>query len=432
MPAGSHVLIAVRIGALALLCSTIVQTACAEDPLATPAAAPGPVEAATRQLHQLEAQYGPTSSEIIAALLRLASATISAGDPVAAEKLLQRTNELLDRYPETDRIWRLQSLVLHADSLAGQARLRESNEALYAARTLAQNTTTIGRLEQAMILDRLVANEGRRGAVGRANDYAKSALKLREKEYGSNSLEFADSLIRLANWYRLSGQFRLERETEEQALRIMESNLGPQDYRLALPLIRIATAYTAQRSKRDQAEKALQRALQLRYGSSADEALAKAESLASLADLRVVFGPADESTAFYTAAWRTIAGHGELGNGGANAYFGSVRRLFIAKPDFITDIGSIDLTFTVTAMGSLEDVRIADSDVPESTDTLSGGTAAVKAAAWQATGRSRYRPRVLDGIPVATPDSSLSLEYCIDPQGIRPNCKGKGDVSAVR
>jgi hypothetical protein len=415
---------------LTLLALALAQAEVARfvDPAAQQARA-----AATERLKQIEAKFGPDASEAILPVIGLASATAASGDIEAFTPLLARANALLNRYPRHDPALGLAVLVLESDSLARQGRLRDSNDVLYKAQKLARSTTTIGLEEQANVLDRLAANEGRRGLVMRASSFNRDALKLREKLYGNDSLQYGSALLNAANWYRYSGDYARERNLEEAALVIYKEHLGQRDAQLAIPLIRMATSYTAQRTNWQEAERILQEAIGLEYTASRDDAFLRAEALASLADLRVVFGKPEDSTALYVDAWRTIGNHPQLGAPLANAYFGKVRRLFTASPDVIANIGAISLTLTVTPVGTVEDVRLVKNEVSKlDARGLYNPRSEAGSAAWQAMGRSRYRPRVVDSIPVATPDTPFSTEFCMDVNESSPTCKGKGDVSAVR
>jgi hypothetical protein len=159
----------------------------------------------------------------------------------------------------------------------------------------------------------------------------------------------------------------------------------------------------------------------------------KAETLASLADLRVVFGKPEDSTAFYAAAWQAIGTHPQFGAPAANAYFGKVRQLFVAPPEEIANTGGISLVFTVTSVGTVDAVHIVANDVPNQfTAVRQNIKAEVGAATWRAIQRSRYRPRVIDGAAVATPDLNFSNEFCIDVGDVTLPCKGNADVSATR
>jgi TonB family protein len=383
---------------------------------------------AADRLKLIESSHGPTAPELILPLINLAHATVQTGDTEEAGRLIKRAHDLLDQHPAHDRSLRLAVLLTEGENLARQGRIQASNDILYQALSLSRSTTTIKPLERAEVLDRLVANVGRQGDVTRANSFSGDALRLRKKHYGAATEEYAAALLKAADWYRFSGQFGRERDLEEEALAILERRFGPNDWRLAVPLIRIGTSHAAQQRNVNAAERVLQRAVALDYGASRDGALTRAEALASLADLRVVFGNPEDGTPLYTEAWQAITRHEELGPQAANRYFSSVRRLFVARPDLIADIGAISLEFTVSAVGTLDAVRIAESDVPAS----ALGRNELNREALQAMRRSRYRPRVVDGVPVATPGTVFALEFCMDADEIRPTCKGKGDVSAVR
>lgn len=381
----------------------------------------------------VEELHGPDAAEVIDPLIALANATVQAGATAEADQLLGRANRLLDLHPEHDRSLRLVVLVLQSENLVRQGNLQASNDVLYKALSLARSTTTISPVEQADVLDRLATNEGRRGQIARAGSFLNDALKLRKKQNGKNSLEYASALLRTADWYRFSATFDGERDLENEALGILESQLGPKDSRLAAPLIRIGTSFIAQRVHWEKAEQALQRAAGLDYGATRDDALTKAEALASLADLRVVFGNPEYSTAFYAAAWQTIASHKELGAATANAYFGRVRRLFVATPELITSTGTLSLMFTVTAVGTVDALRLVTNNVPraamQTVEDSKGEKGQIRAAAWHAIQRSLYRPRVIDGAPVATPNLNVAMEFCLNPG---ESCTGKGNISLAR
>jgi hypothetical protein len=86
----------------------------------------------------------------------------------------------------------------------------------------------------------------------------------------------------------------------------------------------------------------------------------------------------------------------------------------------------MNLKFTVTALGAVENVRLVKSDLDKSRVEEEVTTAVA-----QALRRSLYRPRVVGGAAVTTPDLTFGIEFCMDRDEIRPTCKGKGDVSAV-
>ncbi len=324
----------------------------------------------------------------------------------------------------------LQELVNQSDELVRAGRLADSNRVLTQALDLARQMPG-GALEEASVLERLATNEGRRGRVPRANSMVADALRLREKHFGKDSPEFAAALLRSADWYRLTGDFGRELAAERQAVGILQARFGARDPRLAIPLIRLATARIAQRTRSDEAEAAMQRAIGLEFGPGPEDAYIKAEVLATTADLRVVFGTPADSGLLYRAAWQVLAGHGGLGATAANRYFGRVRQLHLAIPDDVATIGTIDLGYTVTAAGTVDDVRILDNAVP----AMDGGSEAVRstvgAASWNAMRRSRYRPRVVDGEPVATTSLRFSTEFCLDQTDIVPICKAKANASVV-
>ncbi|MBL8201760.1 MAG: tetratricopeptide repeat protein [Chromatiales bacterium] len=393
---------------------------------------PGARAAAADRLQQAEATAGPDSPQVIVPAIDLAAALLAEGNADGAASLLARASGLLDRYPEQDRALRLRVLILQSDLLVRLGRLADSNKVLYEALDLSRRATSISPLEQANVLERLAANEGRRGRATSASSYVSDALALRGKHFGKDSPEYAAALLRAADWYRYNGNFRLEVDAEKTALAILEATFGARDPRLAIPLIRLATTRIAQRAQRGDAVAAMDRASALEFGPGPEDAYIRAEILATQADLHVVFGKPGDGTPVYAQAWRRIATHEQLGDAAANQYFARVRQLFVSAPDVIANIGTINLAYTVTATGTVDDVRIVKNAVPATDGSSQAARSDAGSAMWMAMRRSRYRPRVVDGVPVATPDLRFSSEFCLDPTQFLPICTGGANASAVR
>ena len=270
-----------------------------------------------------------------------------------------------------------------------------------------------------------------RGRITRGSAFTKDALRLRESHYGESSPEYAAALIRSADWYRYIGQFGREVDQERKALGILEKNFGPRDARLAVPLIRLATARMAQRVQRRDAEQILGRARALDFGSGQADGYLMAEVLATTGDLHVVFGTAADSGPFYERAWQMIASRDPKGFAAANHYFGRVRHSYLATPDGVANLGTVNLGYTVTALGNVEDVAILANNVPALDGPSEEVRAEVGAAMWNAMRRSRCASAI-DGKPVATSGLSFATEFCLDPTELVPICRAGADVSVTR
>lgn len=393
---------------------------------------PGPAVTVADRVVRAEAEFGPDGAEVLEPVTAQAAITLAAGDVDGAVALLNRASALIEKYPDTDDNLQLRVMILESDMLGRLGRLSDSNQVLYKALKLARGSEAIGPLSHANVLDRLAANEGRRGLVTRGSTYSNDALKLREKHYGKDSPDYAAALLKTANWYRLTGEFGREIERERKALAVLEKHFGVNDSRLAIVFIRIATARIAQRTHRDDAESVMARAMSLDFGPGSADAYLQGEVLATSADVQVVFGKPEDGSPLYIEAWKRIANHKQLGAPAANQYFGQVRRLYLAIPENIANIGSVDLDYTVTRIGTVDGVRILENVVPAVDGAGQTVKSEVGAATWNAMRRSRYRPRIIDGAPVATSDLSFAAEFCMDPEEIVPICKTRADVSAAR
>jgi protein TonB len=65
--------------------------------------------------------------------------------------------------------------------------------------------------------------------------------------------------------------------------------------------------------------------------------------------------------------------------------------------------GSVVVEFTITSIGTVADVRVV-----ESTDTV------FEQAAVTAIGKTRYRPRIVDGSPVETRGVTTEIEFRLE------------------
>lgn len=116
----------------------------------------------------------------------------------------------------------------------------------------------------------------------------------------------------------------------------------------------------------------------------------------------------------------------------ADTYFGRVRQLFIARPENIATVGTVDMEYTVTAEGIPADVRILKNEIPATDGYSVAVRNEVGTAMWNAMRRSRYRPRILAGNPVATSGLTVSAEFCLDPSEIMPICRANANASVTR
>lgn len=255
----------------------------------------------------------------------------------------------------------------------------------------------------------------------RGNLAASEMVKSERAVLGESSPARASGLYQSANWYRRTSQLSRERKLLSEAIAILEKAYGVNDSRLACPLRLLATSHLVGHDNAKKSRAFLDRALDLPAGQDPDAQLERAMILASLGDHEIVFGDPTASGAYYSRAWRLAADHPLLGTAVANRLFATPLPLYVKVPsepfrgsivrseymvagDYFAD-GAITFEFIVTAEGLVDELHIHDKDI----ELGILPTPIVKAFQ-----NARYRPRVLDGQPVPTPDQQFSMEFIVE------------------
>jgi hypothetical protein len=165
------------------------------------------------------------------------------------------------------------------------------------------------------------------------------------------------------------------------------------------------------------ARAALDRALQLDYQDTSGDVLERAEVFATRGDVEALFVVPAAGTAWYRAAWQRLADSRLAGPEVAASLFAQPRPIYVNVPDtpFTSRKGDLDhfaagtvaFGFTVTAEGRIEQLRLRQSVAP--IDSLPEPVT-------KAFSEARYRPRLVAGQPIATPDHGYELRFSQDPR----------------
>jgi hypothetical protein len=237
---------------------------------------------------------------------------------------------------------------------------------------------------------------------------ARSLVGEEAKALGNDSVERAPGLFEAANWYLRSSQPAPERKQLEEVVRVLGGAYGERHASLAVPLVRLANSYTTDEAKPQVARAALDRAAGLELAGSADEPRTRSAIQAALGDHAVVFGPPGSGDEYYRAAWRALA---DRSPADASREYGVPVPLHISIPaePFASmkgmdsyAAGSVTMIFTVRADGHLDDVAVLAKDTPVAT---------LPTPVVQAFRRARYRPRLAEGVPVASPGEKYVLRF---------------------
>ena len=235
------------------------------------------------------------------------------------------------------------------------------------------------------------------------------------RRYGAGSAERVPGLYEVARWYAWADRPQSERGALTTALALLESTHGPRDARLAYPLRAIAASCVRSRSDEDLARASLERALQLDFPDTREGVLSRAEVFATRGDVEAIFVAPASGTSWYRTAWQRLADSKLAGPEAARAAFAQPTPIYVHVPDapFRSRKGDIDhfaagtvsFAFTVSALGTIEQLRLRQSVAP--IDSLPEPVT-------EAFRDARYRPRLVAGEPVATPDHGFELRFSRD------------------
>ncbi len=366
-----------------------------------------------REILALDEQTrGPTDPALVPVLLNVASAESELGNTAEAQNYIARATVLLGLRPDPVQGFS-RDLVLAKTYLKLGRFVDAQRQCRQALKAVDGNpAVSTSQKSQAYLLLLEVAR--RTGDFRLGNDVAGDMLKAEQQALGKDATARVTGLYDAASWYRSSSQLVQERDVLADAVALLEKAYGPNDPRLAYPLWTTGMSYLVGHSSPEKSLAAIERAIALPPATTTGDVVERAQMLASRGDHSVVFGDPAASGPDYTAAWKMIALDPRLGAAVANETFARPLRLYVNVPvEAFSGVkggthnsrGEITFAFTVTEQGLIDGLRIKDQEL----DRNSLPTPLV-----QAFREARYRPRVVDGKPVATADQEYRFRVGID------------------
>jgi tetratricopeptide (TPR) repeat protein len=260
-----------------------------------------------------------------------------------------------------------------------------------------------------------------------------------ERAYGRRDPRLVPTLLIVGDWYALVGDFMRARVTYRGALDIVERKLGPNDLAIVEPLRHLAESYTQEirystlglptgrgsvptdadgtsnefkslnpRYIDSDGEKALERALKILATHPDASPGVVAETLVQTGDWFQIKAQSEKALTFYrrAAALATSADDPKSADAqtpSAPALLSFPVRVYYPTPILATrnaqlpadqvDERYVQVEFTVTNAGDVANAKVIDQN----------GTARQASEFLQAIRASRYRPKFVNGEPVATP-----------------------------
>jgi tetratricopeptide (TPR) repeat protein len=365
------------------------------------------LEMALQSVERTEQEAGAESIELAQPLFDLAKVQDVVGEHAGAEKTYDRTISLIESAHGAYDSQLIAPLSGLGDVFLSQARYEEAIEAFQRARHIWHRTDGINTLEQLEVLDQLT--EGFVGAneLQEANRAQIRSFRISEYHHGPGSLETVPAMRKLAGWFLRTGQHPNAIILFQRAVKILEREFGPDDPELVPVLTGLATARSADGYRPGDAEEALERVVAIIDKTPEASVEERVSAYVNLGDWYIRSNEAQAAREMYGRAWNLLDGSEELVLRREELFGQPVTLAFPPMPAYVpippTPFREIDyrelseryvdIEFTVRDDGRVSDVKIADADAPLS------HTFYVRRRMYEAI----YRPRVVDGEPVATP-----------------------------
>jgi tetratricopeptide (TPR) repeat protein len=408
------------------------------------------VPVALRVVEQTEAHFGPDHPEMQVALMNLATAQRLAGDSVGAEVSYQRVIALIEDEGKlaSPRLARAEAGL----ATTYHAAKRHDVAVTHFERALALNRRSEGlfNTEQLPLLasyaDSLTQLQRYQDALN-AQEYA---MRIAERQYGKNDPRLAPVLESVGRWLVGLGAYDPGRQRIRRAITLVEDARGPNDAALIGPLTALAESYRRQVLEPGAGGSSYEPIAPTGpegFGSppptlSADggpsaamlsheglRALERANAIADglpaaspalLADVRTQLGDwyqtrlqHERALPYYEQAWRAAQQVQHAGTTLAEYLFGSAVLLHYVPPGYANPerlrrvpYDQIETRFVEVAVDVSEQGRVRDPRIVSNQGTERMGVDAVEAAA-----TARYRPRLVDGKPVASSGVTFRQGY---------------------
>ncbi len=356
-----------------------------------------------------ESEFGANHEEMVTPLNNLAVAQMRAGLYKLAETTFVRSLDIIDSQlgifhprlvnPLTGLGTLMNTLGRHDDALDAFQRAQHVQHRMDGVLGLEQ-LETVNAISQTRLL---------KGEYLEARNSRLFGLRIQRNEYGPRSAGYSAALSRLGGWYIRNGMFSLARIAFNDAVRVMEVAKSPNDRALIAPLRGLASAISVELGARKKpGQEALERVVLIESTNpeSTPENVVKAEL--ELADWIMRHGKPRDALPRYQRVWSLLEESGDLSPKYARAFDRPVRltRLPFVPADVIPPLEDggahyAQYQFTVTEQGRTQNVQVVDS-------TLSP---AARNIAKRSLRSARYRPRLVDGEPIATANVQVRQEF---------------------
>ncbi len=399
-----------------------------------------------------EEQYGAEDLQLTKPLTNLATVHFRQGHYPAAIETYQRTLRILQA--KSTIADKEQITPLHGLGVAFLAN-KDAESAVVAlkrAADLSRNTDGLFNINQIEFIDPLIEAYAITGRYAEADKEALYALRIEEAAFGRSSVKLIDRLDKLALWYEWNRRFTSERNVYDRALAILARGAPENDLRRVGPLRGIARSFRleafygtegadtggsfntggvgapvfADGTQQRRGEASLIAALTAVEANEPVNLQLRGEVLADLGDWFLVNNQLKRAYDTYAEAWKAFAqvNNTQVMNAPRMLAYrpsiSSVDRSQLDPAEAVTKV--VELHFVVDRDGRVDRVTSPTTDVPEA--ILRNSMASMK--------RSRYAPRIENGLAVPTEDVVFYERVLIkaNPQPDAQTSSGKAEEAS--
>jgi TonB family protein len=401
------------------------------------------IQAAQKLVDAARAQAAQQPFVLAEALTLLGNAQLNKADYANAQTSFLEALELIDRHAGASSASLLEPLRGQGYALAGAGRDEEAVLYLERALLIARRSHGLFNVGQQGILRQLVASLTNLQRPDEATRHVTYLLRVGERSYGPRDPRLVPLLCAIGVWYSDTANFTPARASFRNALDIVEQKLGKDSLAAVEPLRGLARSYMQElynstlgfKTNRErppldesfsseeklmhpryisaEGERALERALKI-LDLQADAPQAQlVDTLLQLGDWYQVKHLPERAMTLYRraaalhqgqpAAQATAADPATQDAAARKDLLGFPVRLYYPVPQLATrnltlaadqvDERYVQVEFTVTNVGEVTDAKVTEHS----------GTARQASETLQAIRAARFRPKFVDGQPVATP-----------------------------
>jgi tetratricopeptide (TPR) repeat protein len=392
----------------------------------------------------------PAAEEVQVALMNLGMVQNLSGDYVGAESTYLQVIKLIESSgrPLHDRLARAYAGLASAyhDGNRHDLAVKSFDQAI----ALKRRHEGLLTAQQVPLIEKYIDSLTELGRYPEALKAQKYLLRIATRQYGASSPKLAPTLEEIGRWYASIGAYDQSRRTLRQAIDIVEAAEGPNSPILVGPLLAIAACNRRQlldpaaqplaspdeqrqalfhdpgamlvpvqvspTSLANEGERSLLRAAQIVDQATDPEPVTVLNVRTQIGDWYQVRNQPDRARSHYQQAWQAAARITDRLNGKSytEAIFGQPVLLHLFRPDdwnrypkrppTEVEVRNVIVEYTVSALGRVEAPKVIDD---------SGDERRGEKTAWSLQNTARYRPRLENGEPVATPGVQFSQPWIL-------------------